>query len=143
MHQKLAELDRNWSFLKCGHSFRENWIFWISSSRNSSMKIKSMWVTYESYQRILFPEGATTYGFNVFESPIGDTWTICNLDFIETNTDLSSEKFSDLQLDSWPDSKQYERYEPLTTYGHLIAESHHSNVRKTLSWLFATLLCWL
>ena len=33
-------------------------------------------------------------------------------------------------------------YEPLPTYGHLLVESHHSNVRKTLLWLFATLLCW-
>ena len=144
MHQKLAELDRNWSFLKCGHSFRENWIFWFTPSRNFSMKIKSMWVTYESYQRILFPEGATTVGSEVFESPIWDTWTICNLDSIETNTDLSSETISDLELDPWPNSKQYVwTYEPLPTYGHLLPESHHSNVRKTLLWLFATLLCWL
>ena len=34
-------------------------------------------------------------------------------------------------------------YEPLPTYGHLLVESHHSNVRKTLLWLFVTLLCWL
>ena len=33
-------------------------------------------------------------------------------------------------------------YVPLPTYGHFLAESHHSNVRKTLLWLFATLLCW-
>ena len=92
MHQKLAELDRNWSFLKCGHSFRENWIFWFTPSRNFSMKIKSMWVTYESYRRILFPEGATTVGSEVFESPIWDTWTICNLDSIETNTGLEQWK---------------------------------------------------
>ena len=44
MHQNLAELDRNWSFLKCGQSFRENWIFWFISSHNFSFKIKSMWV---------------------------------------------------------------------------------------------------
>ena len=92
MHQKLAELDRNWSFLKWGHSFRENWIFWFTPSRNFSMKIKSMWVTYESYQRILFPEGATTVGSEVFESPIWDTWTICNLDSIEANTGLQQWK---------------------------------------------------
>ena len=33
-------------------------------------------------------------------------------------------------------------YEPLPTYSHLLVESHHSNVRKILLWLFATLLCW-
>ena len=57
--------------------------------------------------------------------------------------DFSSEKFSDRELDSWPDSKQYDMdIEPLPTYGHLLVESNHSNVRKTLLWLFATLLCW-
>ena len=33
-------------------------------------------------------------------------------------------------------------YEPLPTYGHLLVESQHSNVRKTLLRLFTTLLCW-
>ena len=45
--------------------------------------------------------------------------------------EFSSEKFSNLKLDSWPDSKQYEwTYEPIHTYGHLkveLVESHHSN----------------
>ena len=70
------------------------------------MKIKSMWVTYESSPRILFPEGATNVGSEVFESPIWDTSTTCNLDSIETNTGFSSEKFPDLEFDSWPNSKQ-------------------------------------
>ena len=33
-------------------------------------------------------------------------------------------------------------YEPLPTYRYLLVESHHSNVRKIMLWLFATLLCW-
>ena len=33
-------------------------------------------------------------------------------------------------------------YKLLHTYGHLLVQSHHSNVRKTLLWLFTTLLCW-
>ena len=33
-------------------------------------------------------------------------------------------------------------YEPLPTYGNLLVEYHHNNVRKSLLWLFATLLCW-
>ena len=48
MYRKLTELDQNWRFLKCGHSFRENWVFWFNPSLNFSIKIKSMWVTCES-----------------------------------------------------------------------------------------------
>ena len=94
MYQKLAQLDRNWSYLECGHSFRENRIFWFIPSRNFSLKIKSMWVTYESSRRILFPEGSTTtVGSEVFESPIWHTWTICNLGSIKANTWISQWKF--------------------------------------------------
>ena len=42
--------------------------------------------------RILFPEGATTVGSEVFESPIWDTWIICNLGSIETNTGIQKRK---------------------------------------------------
>ena len=47
---------------------------------------------------------------------------------------------------TWAPSKYMNRtiwtYEPLHTYCHLLVESHHSNIRKTLLWLFTTLLCW-
>ena len=144
MHQKLAELDRNWSFLKCGHSFRENWIFWFTPSRNFSMKIKSMWVTYESYQRILFPEEATTCWF----------WgiRISYLRYVNyLQSGLHQDKYRTLAVKNFQiwsltldpiQSSTIWTYEPLPTYGHLLVESHHSNVRKTLLWLFATLLCW-
>ena len=66
-----------------------------------------MSLTSESSRRILFPERATTAGSEVFESPIWDTWTICNVDFIKTNTEPSSENFLNWELDSWPDSEQY------------------------------------
>ena len=59
---------------------------WLIPSHNFSLKIRSVWRIYESSQRILFPEGATTISSEVFESPIWDMWTICNLDFIEINT---------------------------------------------------------
>ena len=66
-----------------------------------------MSVTSESSRRILFPERATTAGSEVFESPIWDTLSIFNVDFIKTNTELSSENFLNWELDSWPDSEQY------------------------------------
>ena len=144
MHQKLAELDRNWSFLKWGHSFRENWIFWFTPTCNFSMKIKSMWVTYESSRRILFPEGATTVGSEVFESPIWDTWNYLQSGFHQDKyRTLAVKNFQiwGLTLDPIQSSTIWIN-EPLPTYGHLLVESHHSKVRKTLLLLFATLLCW-
>ena len=57
--------------------------------------------------------------------------------------EFSSEKFSDVKLDSWADSKQYDMDIQSTTYlRHLLVQSHHSNVRETLLWLFMTLLYW-
>ena len=100
MHKKLAELDRGWSYLRLGHSFRENWIFWFIPSFNFSLKIKLMWLNYESSRRIIFPEGATIVGSEVFESPIWDT---CPSRQIQ---EFSSEKFSVVKLDSWTNSKQ-------------------------------------
>ena len=40
LHQKLAELDWIWSFLKFGQSFRENWMFWLTPSGNFSLEIE-------------------------------------------------------------------------------------------------------
>ena len=103
-----------------------------------------MWVTYEISRRILFPEGATTVGSEVFESPIWDTWTICNLDpHQDKYRTLAVKNFQiwSLTLDPIQSSTVW-TYKPLLTYGHFFVETHHSNVRKTLLWLFATLLCW-
>ena len=47
--------------------------------------------------------------------------------------DLSSEKYSDLELAFDPiQSRAIWTHEPLPTYGHLLVESHYSNVKKTL-----------
>ena len=141
MHQKLAELDQNWRFLKYGHSFRENLIFWFTPSCNFSMKIKIMWATYESYQRIRFLEGATTVGSEVFESPICELFATWTPSWQIPTWAVKNFQIWSLTLDPIQSSTIW-TYEPLPTYGHLLVESHHSNVRKTLLWLFAT-LCWL
>ena len=102
-----------------------------------------MWVTYESYRRILFPEEATTVGSEVFKSPIWDTWTICNLDSIETNTGLEQWKIFRSGAGLWSYSNQGNMDTRTTTYlWPFTGWSHYSNVKKTLLWLFAALLCW-
>ena len=43
-----------------------------------------LWLSYKSFGRILFPEGATTVGFEVFRAPIYATQAIRNLCSTET-----------------------------------------------------------
>ena len=38
-----------------------------------------VWLSYKSSRRILFPEGATTVGSEVFQAPICATQALCNL----------------------------------------------------------------
>ena len=119
LHQSLAELDRNWSFLEYGHSFRENWIFWFIASRNFSLKIKSMWVTYH-------------FSKNPISRRVHDCWFwgiwISNLRYVnylqhglhrDNYRNLAAKSFQiwSLTLDPIQSSAIW-TYEPLHTYGH-------------------------
>ena len=93
------------------------------------MKIKSMWITYESSWRILFPEGATTTGSEVFESPIDVNYLQPELHRDKNRTlAVKSFLFWSLTLDPIQSIKIW-TYKPLPTYDHLLVENHHSNVR--------------
>ena len=47
-----------------------------------------LWLSYKSFGRILFPEGATTVGSEVFRAPVCAMQAICNLHSTETTTGI-------------------------------------------------------
>ena len=144
MHQNLAELDWNWSFLECGHSFRENWIFWFISSRNFSLKIKSMWVTYKFSKDLISRRVHHRWFWGIRISYLRHVNYLQLGLHRDKYRNLAVKNFQiwSLTLDPFQSSTIW-TYKPLHTYGHLLVQSHQSNVRKTLLWLFMTLLCWL
>ena len=143
MHQNLAKLDWNWSFLECGHSFRENWIFWFISSRNFSLKIKSMWVTYKFWKDPISRRVHHRWFWGI---------RISYLRYVNyLQPGYHRNKYQSLavkNVQKWSlnfdliQSSRVWTYQLLHAYGHLLVQSHHSNVRKTFLWLFTTLLHW-
>ena len=60
-----------------------------------------MWLSYESSERILFLEGATTVGSEVFQAPICVTQAIRNLRSVETPLEFGSVTVDGQNLQSW------------------------------------------